>query len=458
MDDFKKQLYERLNSPDPEERRLAVTEIPYDQIDDELAKKLAKMLIDEDKGVRDAVSMALIFAENPKIADFIVDYIASDDIAIRNLAADILIKKGASASLSLKKYISHPDYNHRKFAIDILGLQKNPEIVPMIIEQLLNETDENVLLAIFEAFGNIGSEEALDILFEFWEKSELFRPTIAEAIGKIGSSKGLSFLMEKYSDTDEITKYSIIESLGAIGDESTFYFLIGEQKNLRGPLIWPIIQSIYQLKEKYSLELPFDDSIKKTIINTLNEADPQYRKAAAYLITEFDDKEIIEALLKIYGEDYELDDNIKNRLFEYPKLFLIKIKDLLYEKPKNLKSLLSLLKDLADTSGQDAFNCLSAFESEALYDAIFRCIEQPDEEVRRLSTELMFALNSSKALVFIDSLIQDENMWNRLQMLEILENIYDPKIYEVLIKFTNDTEEMIREKAREILSYRGIEI
>lgn len=458
MDENLKNIIEKLDSTDPEERRIAIADLPYDLSEDKLAEKLAKMLLDEDKGVKDAASMYLTFAENPKISDYIVDFIASDEIGLRNLAGDILIKRGVNASSSLIKYINNYDYNHRKFAIDVLGLQKNPSAIPNLVEQLNIETDENVLLAIFEALGNIGSENALDILFEYWEKNELFRPTISEAFGKIGSERALEFMIEKYPEEDAITKYSIIECLGLIGDESTYYFLLGEQKNISGPLLWPIIQSIYQLKEKFQLDLPFDDSIKKTIINTLNEADVQFRKAAAYLITEFDDKDIIEALLRIFGEDFELDDNIRQRLFEHPKLFLIKLTELIYEKPKNSKNLLGLLKELSDATGGQGFDFLSAFESESLYDAVFRCREHPDEEVRRLSTELMFSMNANKALVFIDSLIQDENIWNKIQILEILEGVFDPKINEILIKFANDNEEMISEKAKEILSFRGIEI
>jgi len=66
--------------------------------------------------------------------------------------------------------------------------------------------------------------------------------------------------------------------------------------------------------------------------------------------------------------------------------------------------------------------------------------------------ELLFLLDTESALLFIDAMIVDENLWNRLRLLEILDNIYSPDVTGFIEKFSNDPEEMVKERAAEILS------
>ena len=154
------------------------------------------------------------------------------------------------------------------------------------------------------------------------KKMNCTEATIIEAMGKMSSKEILDFVLSKYHIEDNLTKFSIIESLGSLGDESTFYFLLGELVRIKGPLVWVIISSLQNLKEKMGLELPFDESIKNSIQYTLLEAEPKYKRAAANLITIYDDKDILEALLKIYGEDPEIDENIITAFYPLPDLYL----------------------------------------------------------------------------------------------------------------------------------------
>lgn len=446
----------QIKSEDPSERRMIVEDFMNRELDEETVKLLCTLLEDPDKGVRDSASMTLIFNGNPSIPKYIIPYISSPEISIRNLAGEILLRIGENCIDDMVDYITNANDDDQKFLIDVIGLIGSEKAVEKILEVLNKSNNDNVILACIEAIGNIGYSDALPFLISFYEKNELYKPTIIEALGKMNSREILDFITSKYSVEDELTKFSIIESLGNLGDESTFYFLLSELSKTKGPLIWPIISSLQMLKEKYGLDLPFDESIKNSILFTLLEAEPKYKRSAANLITVFDDKDILDALLRIYGEDMETDENIKPAFFQYSNLIYPKVAGIIKQSPKNLKHVLWLVKEIVEFDGGVSINNLSQLDRRNLCDSFTMCLDNPDEEVRKTSIELLFLTSLETAFVFIDTMIEDDNMWNRLKILELIENIYQPKVNEILKKMLNDPEEMIKERVEWLLSQRGI--
>ncbi|MBS3946672.1 MAG: hypothetical protein KGZ42_14295, partial [Melioribacter sp.] len=59
-------------------------------------------------------------------------------------------------------------------------------------------------------------------------------------------------------------------------------------------------------------------------------------------------------------------------------------------------------------------------------------------------------------LLFIDSMIKDENMWNRLRLVELLEVINNPVAKDSLMKLMEDNEDMIRERVQELFNNLNI--
>ncbi|MGE5400388.1 MAG: HEAT repeat domain-containing protein [Ignavibacteriales bacterium] len=445
-----------LESQDPSERRTAVEDLMSMDLDEKTVQMLSSALSDPDKGVRDSASFTLIFNGHPSIPGYVIPYVSAPDIAVRNLAGEVLLRIGENSVDCMTDYIDAGNDDDKKFVIDILGLIGQEKPVNKILEVLASNKNDNVILSCIEALGNIGYAPALPTLTAIYEGNELFKPTIIEALGKMNSQEALDFITYRYPLEDELTKFSIIESLGTLGNEATFYFLLSELRKITGPLIWPIIASLCQLKEKLGLDIPFDESTKNSILYTLLEADTRYKRAAARLITIFDDKDIMDALLRIYGEDSEIDENIKPVFFQYASLLYAKLSSSIRQNPSNLKYLLWLMKDIIEFDGGETLNGVSELDRRNLSDSFILCLNNPDEEIRKTSIELIFLTSLECALVFIDSMIEDDNMWNRLKVLEIVENIFEPKINEALKTLANDPEEMIRERAVWALAQRGI--
>ncbi|MBI9073619.1 MAG: HEAT repeat domain-containing protein [Melioribacteraceae bacterium] len=446
-----------LNSEDPAIRREAAEKYTSINMPEEIAKVLAEKLLDPDNGVRDAVCQSLILNDYEKIPNYVVPYTGSTlEISTRNLAGEILLRRGVTAIPAMVAFIDEGDDDDKKFIIDLLGLIGDLSPAAKIVEVLRKTENENVALACFEALGNIRSDEEVEELESFYGKNELYKPTIIEALGKIGSDRAVNFIIEKYAVEDELTKFSMIESLGLIGNEQAFFMLVGELEYVTGALTWAAISTLKKLRDKYGLDVPFDEHMKNAILATLTDAEIEYKRAAANLITEFEDKEIVETCLNLYGKDEEIDYNIKSRFFDNPAFSFPKIADYLKQKPQHIKELLELVSEIIQRDGGQCLGELNDMDFRNLGDAFSISLDDPDEEVRRYSIELLFFINPETALVFLDTMLGDDNYWNRLRVLEILENFEDERANNAIKKLAEDQEEMVREKAQELVSQRNL--
>lgn len=444
-------LLAMLSSNDPDQRTEALYNLSFENVDESIIKDISKMLEDDDKAIRNAASNFLIQNDNQVIPANVINYISSDDIAIRNLAGEILLKKSTNSIntiCSQLSVISNDD--DVKFLVDILGLIGNISAEDIIIDILIKTKNENVIVACIEALGNINSEKAVDSILPFYHKAEVFKPCVIEAVGKIKSLRSLKFITEKFnSDDDDLLKFTMIESLGEIGDENTFYFLISQLENLSDTFIAPLLESIYNLKNKYNLELPFDDKIKKCVLETITNAEPRYQVIAAHLVTVFDDPEILTACLNIYGLDMELNEILFEKFIENKKLILSKLYPIINNANKNLISVLELLNNIIFNDPQ-SINKLPELEKRRLIESLSQNLTNSDESVRIAIAELLFKIDLDTALLFIDTMISDENFWNRMRLLDLIAEIEQPVIKEVFEKLTSDPEEMVSEKAKEL--------
>lgn len=444
-----------LQSEDSSVRREVAEKYLSAEMYDEIVEALAEKLVDPDIGVRDAVCQALIYNDNKSIPGLVVKYTTSkQEISTRNLAGEILLKRGISSLEAMTNFIDVGDDDDKKFIIDLMGLIGDVSPAPKVIEVLNENKNDNVILACIECLGNIESKESVQHIAKKYEESELFKPTIIEAIGNIGTEEGSNFIVEKYAQEDNLTRFSMIESLGKIGNEQAFFLLLSELPNMSGPLTWASVRSLKVLKEKLGLDVPFDEHIKNALLSTLVEGEISHKRAAASLISVFEDKDIIVACLKIFGTDEEIDQDIKSEFFKNSLFLYPKLTDYLKEAPKNLNALLELLKEMIMNDGGESVQQVSEIDLRNLCDVLTTNLDHDHEEIRRSAIELLFFLSLDTALMFVDTMIDDDNYWNRIRLVEIFENLDDERAKEGLKKLAEDEEEMVRERAQEILDQR----
>jgi len=446
-----------LRSSQPEPKIELLEALAYSEIDESLIEVISEQISDDDKGVRNSASMLILNNRNENYPKYIVKYVASTNISVRNLASEILIKLGSISVDSIIKFNHENDDDILKFIIDVLGLIGDERASSFIMEILSATENDNVVLACIEALGNIRFGSSVEVMMLLYDRNELYKPTVVEALGKIGSKAALDFLVSRYTTEDELTKYSILESLGNLGDIDTYFFLLEQVRDANGPLVWPLIASISVLKEKYNLDIPFDNKMKNLLMSTITEGSPEHKKVAFSLIDSFDDKDILCASLNMVGEDYELDEMISSKMFRNVEYIYHDISRIINQSPPNLKNILNLFINAINYVAEYQIQLnISMLEIRNIIHAITGLLNHFDEEVRRSAMEIIFNMDADSALLFIDTMVSDENTWNRLRLLELLENMQGEKFNSSIAKLINDDDEMVRERAILIANTRNI--
>jgi len=446
-----------LRSSQTESKIELLNNLAYSEIDESLIEPISEQISDIDKGVRNAVTMLILINRNHNFPKYIIKFVTSADISVRNLAGEILIKLGQISVEPIIKFNHENDDDTLKFIIDVLGLIGDENAAPFIMDILSATENDNVVLACIEALGNIHCGSSVDVMMLLYDRNELYKPTVVEALGKIGSKAALDFLVARYINEDDLTKYSILESLGNLGDIDTYFFLLEQVRDASGPLVWPLILSISVLKEKYNLDIPFDNKMKNLLMSTITEGSSEQKKVAFSLIDSFDDKDILCASLNMVGEDYELDEMIRSKMFRNVEYIYHDISRIINQNPANLKNILNLFINTISYVAEYQIQLnISMLEIRNIIHAITGLLNHFDEEVRRSAMEIIFNMDADSALLFIDSMVSDENTWNRLRLLELLENIQGEKFNSSIAKLTKDDDEMVRERAILIASTKNI--
>lgn len=418
------------------------------KFDAALIQPIASLIADEDKGVRNSATMFILSSQNPEFPVHVVPFVASEDISIRNLSGEILIKLGSLSVAALIQFNHQNDDDNIKFIVDVLGLIGDQRASLFILGILSSNENDNVILACIEAIGNIKYDGSVDVLMLFYDRNELYKPTVVEALGKIGSKAALNFLMERYPNEDELTQYSILESLGNLGDVDTYFFLLEQLITVSGQLVLPLITSISLLKEKYNLDIPFDNRMKNLLMFTISEGTQHHKKIAFSLIDSFEDKDILCASLKMLGEDYELDEMINSKIFRNCEYIYREISRIIQSKPENMRNVLNLFLQTINYVKEDQIMIdVSMMDIRNIVQSVSGLLTNPDEEVRREAMEILFNLDPDSALLFIDTMVTDENNWNRIRLVELLENFQSEAVDSSLQKLTNDEDEMVRDRA-----------
>lgn len=424
-------------------------------INSEIIFELCSIMQIENKGFRNLITQFFISNRFECLPNCIVNYISSKDITLRNLSGEILIQYDKLSIDSLIDFIKKSDNDFDiKFAADILAMIIDQKVVDALFDLLQRTKNDNIIISCIEGFGNNKTENVINILKDLYNKKEIFKPYVIEALGKIGSKEAFQFITECYNDTDMLVKYNVLESLGNIGNEESFFFLIGELQNADESFVQPILESIHKLQLKYGFDLPYDEKIKRALLILLNQREIEYIKIAIKFLSPYNDPEMIYEMLRHYGVDEEIDMIIYNKVLQQISEMIELMPKIILSNPENLAHLLSLLNQILDNNSE-AVTSVNKFLLHKLIDAVSRCLTHSEEMVRLYSVELLFKLDVDTALIMLDEEFLNANFWIKLRIIEILENINHRTAIDFLVRMTEDENEMIRQRAVEILNIKN---
>lgn len=183
-------MEDRLDSPDPEQRRLAVATLSQTR-GSSTVQKVIRALGDEDWRVRkEATTVAIEIGPLPELLDALVDvFSSSDNVGLRNAATEALAGFGQAAVVRIANEVPLLDADGRKLAAEALGRAGHPGAVT-VLGNLLQDCDVNVRVAAIEALGLVGgarTDEVGELLCAFLRSEHtLERLASLDAVNSLG--------------------------------------------------------------------------------------------------------------------------------------------------------------------------------------------------------------------------------------------------------------------------------
>lgn len=460
--ELKKIISSLLTDEDPDTRRQAAEDLSeYDTIT--VIAALAIGLQDDKKGVRDAAFRSLGTIGGEKVARAVVEYIGDESIITRNLVAELLMKIGADAVPALLPFSQDVNPDIRKFAVDILGEIRSTDAVDSITP-LLRDSDVNVCLSAIEALGNIGDSRPLKDLLSIYENDKRVRPAVAEAVGKIGDQGGARFLLGQYKKQlsrqldDSLLGFTIIEALGKIGNKNALTYLYEFLPESSGKLQQIVLHAIVQISERLQYDLKFSNKDGKTLLHILENASDGILHSTIKALAIFAGDDITKAFIKKLGCSDTINEHLYPLLMDRRNAFHLTI-ELLEEQQIRDNDAILLLKKMAQGYVKRLYSGETVdIDSDVLHRAfavVARHWETAVEETRAAIVDTLFTLDGDRAVLFLDKIVEDQDPWLRMHVIELLVAIADPRTPEFISRFLDDDDEMVREIAGAALQSKG---
>lgn len=445
------QLIEKLRSPDPCEKRNALESLYDFPCDERVLEAGAYLLTDTDGGVREAASRLLVLCSNEKAASLTAVQIMSDNVAVRNLAGDSLVRMGSAAVTALLPYVDSPDKDVRKFAIDLLAqLPASPETLAKMAARL-SDTDQNVVCACIDALGALHAEDHVTQILALFEELEYARPNIVNAATKFPDKVELRFLVNALSDPDPVVQLAAAEALATRKDKDVLKVLIGKLDSVSDLAKPVILHSLVVLLEStdYSEDIPH--YLKKYLIETLNDADPIYVRSAVRGLGHFLDKDIIAILISHVGKTESVDNSIfsvlKNQPQEVLSIILTSAK-----KNNNTTSLVKIIMSLIQSLTKADTLLLNSELMEDTVDFVSGSFEEVDVDTKITTLSTCAKLESPCSVKLVKVGLGDPELAVRSYALDLAMRIGPQSFRRELEKLTEDYDEEIRDAATAILT------
>ena len=157
-------------------------------------------------------------------------------------------------------------------------------------------------------------------------------------------------------------------------------------------------------------------------------------------------------MYKLYGQNSEIDENIYPYLCQNGMETIRSVFEILKGNATNIRPILELLKSFLQEWNGNIIRKLKETEIVVLCDSLIDHLDNPDEEVRKLVMEILFTIRLDMALVFLEKMVNDSNLWNRIHLIELLERFCPENLSTTLAPLLNDPEEMVRERAQWVLT------
>lgn len=425
-----------------------------------VSASLALALQDQDKGVRDAAARALLGMKSKSAAFAIAEYLVDSSFITRNLASNLLFQFGEVSIEPLLLYAVHENHDVRKLAIDTLGLIGHPSALP-VLSTLIQDPDENVVLAVVEAFGNIKDPSVVPHLAMIYATNSYARTVVAEALGKIGHPSAVSFLLTQLLEhpapegEEQLIIFAVIEALASAGTPGAAEHLERLARSTTGKMRNIILYALVCIGERYEVPLHSYQSLTPFFREALSDDDTRIVITAVKALQSTSSDESENDVLRLLGRNAVLDQFILTNLRAGGTSLAAVAERFGSLTPEQRKAALEhLIPQMADLAASGAPDVVRS--RERLFDAVEKEWMEADDDARIIFFDALFHLDEQRAVSYFQELIADPEYWMRSHALELLSQIGHYRSMEVLARFLEDPDEEVRSFVQYVLSSRGV--
>jgi len=324
-----------------------------------------------------------------------------DDYSIQFKSINALTKIGKPAVKPLISNLNDKDNSFRMAVIETLGKIKDPVAVGPLIS-LIKDEDSSIRMRAAEALGNIGDKRAVEPLISLIKDEDSWvRMAVVEALGKIKDPRGVEPLISALKDKDSWVKMKAIEALRDIKDQRAVDPLLTSLKDSNASVRTRAAEALGALKNPKAVP---------ALIERLKDKEADVRMRSAEALGNIGDKRAV-------------------------------------------KPLIASLKDEDWTVRLRAAEALGKIGDSNAVKPLIDALNDKEWTVRSSAAEALGKIRDPKAIDPLIKLLNDKDISVRLSAIEALGEIGDKKAIEPLRKVaSNDSSQMVKEKAKEILN------
>jgi HEAT repeat protein len=444
-------LIEQLYASDPSGIRDMLEALSDFPCDDRVLEAAATMLNAEDRGVREAASRLLVLCSNEKAASLTGIHIMSKNIAVRNLAGDVLVKMNGTATKVLLPYIESTDKDVRKFAIDILAqLPATPDAIAKI-KAHISDPDQNVVCAAIDALGALHSEQSILGIIQLFEKLEFAKPNIVNAAAKFPEKVSTQFFLGALSDPDPVVQLAAAEALAIRKDKEVVEALIHKLDTLSELAKPVVIHSIVSFLDPSNYDGVIPPVLKTHLLEMMKDTDPVYVRAAARGLRNFIDDDVIKTLVGTLGRSETIDDAIFSVLKEHAEKSITIILNSAKTGKDNsslVKMIIGLIQNLLQTYNLT----LSPKVMDETIDFIAGNFTSLDADTKIAALGTCEGQNPHRSVKVVKAGLEDQEQSVKSYALDLAARIGPLFFDKELEKLKDDYDEEIREAANKLLA------
>jgi HEAT repeat protein len=300
----------RFRDSDVEQRLDAIGELAPDGVG--ASCYLLEALGDPEWRVRKSAAerlVALGFRED--VIGGLIDGLKSpDNVALRNAAAEVLIRLSSVAVLPLLSVVTTADPDLRKFVVDILGAIGDHRATPALIT-LLSQRDDNVAMAAIEALGKLHDVRAVDPLIVVLRQDRpLLQFSAVKALQEVGDGRAVEPLIGCLGR--QTLERAALEALGRIGDLRALNPLVQAVRLGSTKVKHTAVRALIDLHHRMPPDMKtkivcrireiYDKTVGRYILECLQSDDLAVKRNAMTFLGWMGDVQAIDALVAAYDE------------------------------------------------------------------------------------------------------------------------------------------------------------